>query len=184
MGLRTITPPSTLLVSVAEQKTFMRVEHALDDAIIEQLILAATSVAEQHTRRSLMQQSIRLTLDEFPEAIELPRGPVSSVTEVRYTDGSGADVVLSSSEYVLDNSAGDGAAWLLPAVGSAWPATQASANALRVTYVAGVASAADVPRAIKTWVMLRAAQLYDSRGSGDAPQENFDLLSPFVLYQM
>lgn len=57
---------------------------------------AATEAAEQMTGRAIMPQTWELTLDAFPDALELTRVPVASVTSLKYFDATGTEQTLSN----------------------------------------------------------------------------------------
>jgi uncharacterized phiE125 gp8 family phage protein len=183
MSYYLIGPPTILAVSVADAKLFMRVDHNFDDALIETLIKTAAEGVEHRTRRSVMQQTWRIALDKFPDSVELLYGPVMSIASVIYTDTSGMDITLTPDKYYLDNFHSQDSSWLLPAYGMTWPATRDSANAVRISYVAGVAAPALIPSVFTTWILLRVSQLYDNRGAEVAPLGNNALIDRWTLHQ-
>jgi uncharacterized phiE125 gp8 family phage protein len=54
-----------------------------------------------------------------------------------------------------------------------------AANAVTVTYTAGYGSASDVPQAIKHWIMMTVASMYENRESS-APGAAATQMLPFV----
>lgn len=165
MRVRVLTPPAAEPVSITEAKLHLRVDGTDEDALITALIVAARAAAEHETGRSLVTQTLRLTLDAFPAdgGIELLRGPVQSITQVQYVDAAGSTQTLSGSLYALDNASEYSSHYLLPAYGSTWPATREQANAVWVDYVAGYGNAAAVPQAIKQWILLAVGDMYANR---------------------
>lgn len=158
------TPATDLAVSLAEAKAHCKIEVADDDALIDLYIRAATEVAEQRTGRSLMPQTWLKTLDAFPcGAILLPRIPVASVVSVKYTDTTGVEVTLGTGNYLLTATDDYGPAQLEAAYGTAWPATRSQTGAVRVEYSAGYPAAANVPHAIRSWILLQVAAMYENR---------------------
>jgi uncharacterized phiE125 gp8 family phage protein len=185
MGTRRLIPPTILAVSLADQKLFMRVDHALDDAMIETLIETATEEAEAYCRRSWLNQTLVLTLDAFPaDAVELLYGLVDVVQSVVYKDGDGNAVTISPGDYFLDNSSVHGSGWVLPLFGTEWPATRSVANAVVITYSAGYSTPDQVPTAVRTWIKLRCGQIYDNRDGSDITRlNNIGLLDRWTLHQ-
>lgn len=170
MALKLITAPASEPVTLAEAKLHLRVETGVtdDDAWITATIQAARERAEHITNRAFITQTWELALDAFPAAeIKLPKPPLASITSVSYTDSAGVDQTLSNTLYTPDLYSTPG--WLLPAYGTSWPATRASANAVRVRYVAGYGAAAAVPQGIKNWMLLVIGQLYAERGTIGQP---------------
>lgn len=161
MGTVVTTGPSVEPVTLAEAKLHCRVDVSDDDALITRLISAARSRAEQITQRSIAEQSLTLYLDEFPtDAIELLKGPVNTITSVKYYDDAGVLTTITSTNYALD--ATQATAWVLPAYGYSWPSTQDVGNAVRVEYTAGWAPAS-VPADIKAWILAAVAAMYGQR---------------------
>jgi uncharacterized phiE125 gp8 family phage protein len=163
MSLKLITAPTVLAVSLAEVKLHLRVDLSDDDAMITSLIGAATEAAEQITLRALLPQTWELALDAFPEAFELTRIPVASVTSLKYLDAAGVDTTLSTSLYKLDVANDFAPAVVVPAYGETWPAARAEVNTVRLRYLAGYTNAEAVPNAIKQWIKLQVGTMYEAR---------------------
>lgn len=163
MSLRLITPATALPVSLATAKQHLRVEHSEDDALITSMIRAAARSAEQQLNRVLMSQTWQLLIDAFPAAeIRLERPRVQAITSIVYVNTAGADVTLNPSLYTLDADLLPG--WVLPALGTTWPATREQANAVRVTFVSGYGNdAASVPDDVAAWLLLQVGALYRNR---------------------
>ncbi len=126
-------------------------------------LTAAHEFAQHYTGISIGSQTIELALDEFPAGgIVLPQGPVTSISSLTYVDTNGATQTLSGSAYSLDDYSTP--QWLLPAAGTAWPATYAAANAVKVRYVAG---AATLPGGVAQAMRLLVGLYYDNRNAAD-----------------
>lgn len=168
MSLKLITAPAAEPVTLTEAKLHLRVDHDTEDDLITDLIVAAREKAEHLTGRKLISQTWEQVLDAFPgSAIDLETPPVASITSVTYTDTSGADVVLDSGDYTLDNVTDQGRGWLLPsATLSTWPSTYDAVNVVRVRFVAGYgASGASVPSRIRQFMLLEIGTIYKMRES-------------------
>jgi uncharacterized phiE125 gp8 family phage protein len=165
MALKLHTAPTTYPVTLAEAKLHCKIDIDEDDALVTAIIVAATEMAETKTGRAIMPQTWELTLDAFPEAFELTRTPVQSITSVKYFDENGALQVLSNTLYAVDTADDFGYAYVVPAYNGEWPATLGQINAVVVRYVAGYANAAAVPEGIKQWIKLAIAAMYDNRES-------------------
>lgn len=136
---------------------------ALEDGYLTRLIRSARQRAEHLTQRALLPQTWGVKLDAFPEAIELERTPVASVTSVKYLDVNNVEQTLSPLDYVVDNFGM--AAYIVPAYGKTWPDTYPEINAVRVEYVAGYANAAAVPECAKDYIFLIVEDAYRNRGA-------------------
>lgn len=162
MALYRTVSPTTSAITLAEAKLHLRVEHTDDDALITELIASATSEVENYTGRAVMPQTWQLSLDEFPDAIELAYG-TATVNSITYTNTAGTPTVLSSGDYAVDNSSFWTPSYIVPAYGTSWPTTQPSINAVVVNFSVGWAAAASVPPAIKHYMKLHIAYYYRNR---------------------
>lgn len=158
-----------------------------DDALLTRLIKVARQEAENLTHRTLIASGWLRTLDAFPAAVHLIRGPVISVDSILYDDEDGIEQTLNPADFVLDKSDGM-RCYVVPAYGKAWPSTRAHINAVRVAYTAGFgAAAADVPEDLRHWIMVRVATLYEHReqfvtGTIVSPAPYMQtLLEPYVM---
>lgn len=166
MGVQVVTGPAVEPVSLAEAKLHLRVDITEDDTLITRLIVGAREWAEKYTRRSLVSQDLRLSLDAFPSddgAIDLPRGPVQSspVVTVSYTDVNGVSQSLEGCQ--LDNSSLDELHRLFPPIGDSWPSTRAQVGAVTIDYRAGYGNAAAVPADIRAAILLHVGWHYENR---------------------
>ena len=113
-----LIPPSAEPWSVAEAKTFLRVEHDDDDAVIAALIAAARGHVEALSRRALLVQRWRFVLDAWPANGRLdPRiGPLRSVIAARVFDAAGNAHSIDVATFVVDAAANIIASpcWALP----------------------------------------------------------------------
>ena len=164
MFVKVITGPAEYPVTLAETKTYLRAPSSTaEDALISSMIISATRTFEQETGRTVASSTLELTVNKFPAVICLQEPPVQSITSIKYDDVDGNEQTLSSSDYVLDNSS-DRRGLIYPAVNATWPVTQSGAvNTVRVRYIAGYASAADVPDEIKLWILAHIATWFDNR---------------------
>lgn len=152
-----IAPPADVM-TLAEAKLHLRVEHSVEDALILALMRSAASQCQTHANRSIVTQQWRLTLDEFPPVIELERGPVQSVQSITYRDMAGAWQTLPAADYEVD--LGDAIARVMPVYGKTWPTTQPQIGSVRVAYTAGYAAA---PAEAIAWIKLQLGALYENR---------------------
>lgn len=164
MRIKLVTGPASEPVSLDEAKSQLRVDGNDENDFITGLITAAREHVEQVSRRSLMPQTWRLSLDAWPcsDEIELPKPPLQSVTSVIYKDTVGAQTPLSTSAYIADSDSEPGRVVL--AYGQSWPSgTLYPANPIQITYVAGYSNADAVPAWAKQALKLIIGHWYENR---------------------
>jgi uncharacterized phiE125 gp8 family phage protein len=147
-------------VTLAEARAQARVDCDAEDGLLGLLISVATQAATDRLQRALVPTRYRLTLDSFPDAIELLMPPIMSVESVKYIDISGDQQTLDPQDYFLDSVSEPG--YLVPAAGRTWPATQDRINAVEVEYTAGYPDSA-IPTPIKQWILLALGDMYNNR---------------------
>lgn len=166
MTARQIIAPTTYGVTVAEAKKQSRVLNNAEDDLVELYLGAALAYVEKTTGRAFQPQTWEVVVDAFSsEALELPVGPVTSVTEVTYVDADGETQTIDPTTFEVDTASTDG--WIVTS--GAWPSGMATINAVRAVYLVG---GGDMPRDIKQAILLLAAHWYANReAAGPAMQE-------------
>jgi uncharacterized phiE125 gp8 family phage protein len=138
-----------------------------ENRALEFYIQAATSAAEDVTKRALMPQTWALILNKFPAGpIVLPRPPLIEVTSVAYydTDDVAQTLTASPAEYVVAPSGHYSKARVFPVDGTSWPSTSTRPDAVTVTFECGYESEDDpVFGLIKTGIGIMVGELYKQR---------------------
>jgi uncharacterized phiE125 gp8 family phage protein len=162
MRVRPIAPVTGALqpVDLEEAQIHTRADCAEEEVLLGSLISVATQAATDRLQRALVPTRYRLTLDSFPDAIELLMPPIMSVESVKYIDTTGTQQTLDPQDYYLDSVSEPG--YLVPAAGRTWPATQDRINAVEVEYTAGYPDSA-IPTPIKQWILLALGDMYNNR---------------------
>jgi uncharacterized phiE125 gp8 family phage protein len=182
MALKVITGPTAQPIAVADVEAQVRASLTAETALIDLYIKAVTAKAEGYLKRSIITQTLQLSLERFTfDSIKLPAGPVQSISSITYLDGDGVQQTISPSLYQLglDDTA-------CPAWGGSWPGVRVQPDSVKITYVAGYGLADDVPAEIKAWMLLNVANLYENREtvvSGNMSELNTladGLISPLV----
>ena len=96
MSLQLNTPPAAEPVSLAEAKTWLRVDTDADDVLIGALVSAARARAEWHTGRAFVTQAWTLWLDAMPLCVEIPLPPLQAVASLTQYDRDGNAAVLEA----------------------------------------------------------------------------------------
>lgn len=162
MAHKLITAATALPVTLADVKLACRFDGTALDSDITAMLTDAVQLCEHEVGQILMPQTWELTLDAFPDVIELTRVPVSAITSIKYTDTAGALQTLSAGAYALDNSNGFGNAYVAPVFGTTWPTPRSEAHSVKVRYVAGYADADAVPSHFKRQIKIFVAMMIDT----------------------
>lgn len=178
---KVIEEPNVEPLTSTEVKTRLSITDTIDDADITSHIISARHQAENYMERSIITQTREIALDGFPDEIELPYGPIQSVTSIKYIDLNGDEQTLSSDVYTLDDYSFR--PWVLLTAGNAWPATYTAANVVKVRYLAGWGDAgSDVPEDIKTAMLIAIGHWIRFQAQAESgiltrlPRQFFDLL--------
>ncbi len=163
LALTLVTPPVVEPVSLAQAKSFCRVDFTDDDTLFPVLITAAREYAERYMRRAIFNQTWTRTLDNFPMAwdrmaamnaarlsewpywssiwnqlrIDLPKAKTQSVTSVTYIDSNTLQqVTLPPSSYIVDTSRLP--CCIVPANAGYWPVEMMyNPGSVTITFIAG-----------------------------------------------
>jgi uncharacterized phiE125 gp8 family phage protein len=183
-----LTAPAVEPLSLAEAKAYLRVETPDDDDVIGALIAGARIHVEVQTRRALITQSWRISVDAWPADGRLPivPAPLQALTVARVYDLDNNAQALDSAAFVLDRGASVllFAPWALPA-----PGRVAAGIELDVTVGYGDA-AADVPEPLRQAIRLLVAHWYENRGlvgvgaTAALPQTVAALLAPYRVLSL
>lgn len=185
MNLTRTADPAVEPLSTAELKDHLRLDGVEEDALLGALITSARQACETYTRRSLVTQIWKLSLDGWPvrggrepwwdgtregsldqmvetaRTLALPRGPLQSITSVTVTDADGSRTVVDTSVYTA--STGLNGRLALRA-GQAWPSATAAVDAVEIVYVTGFGDSwNDVPASLRHGLLILAAHLYEHR---------------------
>ena len=185
MGLKLITPPAAMPLTLEEAKAHLRVVANDEDNLIGAYLAAATANVEAWLGRVLVDQTWDYVLDAFPGntvsggtsvntstnnvGIQIPNPPLISVVQLAYDNTNGDEVIMPAADYFVDNVNAPG--WVIPAGSSlVWPSTINASNSVRIRFRAGYINNdspadTDVPADIKAAIMLTLGNLYEHRES-------------------
>jgi uncharacterized phiE125 gp8 family phage protein len=149
-----------------------------EDALLQIYIQAAREAAEHELGRVLISRGCDETLPAFPAGgIVLTTALASSVVWVKYRDSTGALQTMDPGEYTLLLTRQQAT---IARMTGTWPATAAAHDAVQLRYVAGYGSAAQVPAAVRQWLLLTVAALYANREALDSTGRVAALPSRYV----
>lgn len=202
-GLEITQKAATPLITTDEAKTFLRVDSTDEDQLIELFVDACTRDIENYLRRSLITQTLKLTLDSFDryvgdeidvfgpgmhqaprsaifkqDFIYLARPPVATITSITTYDKDNNSSVFAASNYTLD---GPNARVFLND-DSVWPTDLRDKNAIEVIYTAGYgAAASDVPSPIRRAAYNHLRKVYHERGECELSESTKHELASYKL---
>jgi hypothetical protein len=199
-SLKTVTPQTGVAVSLDDVKAWIVDPPSADDALIQGLIDTSVEMVKQYLGVSLLTEGLELRLDGFPgcddEAllalgpgvhtgslsyllngtgeIELPFGPVQSVTSIKAYLRDNSEVTVDPAIYSLD---GQGCRiWLNE--NQIWPVELRDRDAVRVEYVAGY-GAGNIPKPILQAIKQHVLVMYEARSGCELPGGSVALLAPY-----
>ena len=199
--VQVITPPSALVVSVADVKAFLIDVPSSDDAIIEHFIKTAIESAKQYTRRAIAVETLEVQMDGFsaPDGddrlaamgpgtftayvpgilggageVDLPFPPLQSVTSITTFSRANAPSVVDPSLYEVDLQG----ARIYLNEGQTWPVDLRARAAVQIRYVAGYTA---IPADMAQAIIQHAAEMYECRSACEAPKIARNLLAPYRL---
>lgn len=151
-------------LTLAEAKMHLKVEDDAndEDALIQDLIVTAREWVENYCRRSVASRTYELRMDNWCTPIRLPRGPVTSLTHIKYVNSGGTLTTLDADQYQVDLYSTPPC--IVPAYGVVWPTVKSGEiNAILIEYVAGYATVNGFPKAIQSAMKLIVGHLYANR---------------------
>lgn len=159
-SIRTVTPATARLLSLADAKKHLRVDTNDEDDLITAYSSAAQDYVERYTSRLLVPQTLEYACSGFPcGAIVIPRDPVTAINAIGYTDAAGAAVVLDEADWRWSESAPDE---VLAAIATSWPAAARDNGSVRIEFEAGYDEGL-CPPALSMAVRLMLGTLYNQR---------------------
>lgn len=163
-GLQLVTPPTSEPVTLVDIKAQARIDLDVDDDLLTSYIAMAREYCESATNRCFRPQSWRLTLLRWPwrDYIELPIGPVLSLTSFAYTDTSGTTTAMvDGTNYSLDVAPRQ-ARLVLP-FSQVWPPViMATASPINAVFRLGYPYCSATVTASGTTVTASAGDSFDS----------------------
>lgn len=171
-GVALVTAAGSDALTLAEMRSWLRVDSTVSDADVTALLGAATAMVERDTGQVLLSSTFKLVLDEWPEdqVIRLPRHPVTAVSEIRHRDTAGAWQVIDAATYTLANVRNPARIGL--AMGESWPPVASQIGAIEITFAAGYATAAAVPKNLTMALRLLASHWNENREAVVVGQTN------------
>lgn len=166
---RTVAPVGEV-ITLAEIKSYLRVDHSDEDAVF---ILLRDAVVQRYDgwagelRRCLLTQTWKERLRYFPDVrIPLILGPAQSIVSITYFDENEEVQAVPPADYRLQRDMGE--AYVELADGASWPSTDARDDAVSIEYACGYGGAsADLPSELRLALLMAISREYAIREYAD-----------------
>jgi hypothetical protein len=192
-----ITPPASFGVTAADMEAFLTLSSGQDTDLLEAFIEASYDAIRQYLRRSIISETLELRMDGFPgydegrelalgagvhtvsipwitnnggRAIDLPFGPVASITSIKTCARDNTESTFANTEYRADASR------VYLNESATWPTSLRDRDAVAIRYVSGEASP---PKAILQAIKQHVAAMYECREGCEMPAACKAILSPY-----
>lgn len=157
-----LTAPAAEPLALDDVRAFLRVDAYDDDELIAALVTAARLAVEAQTRRALITQGWRLTLDGWPVdgRIRVVPGPLRELTAARVYDLANNSYAVDLQHFVPDAGARE-------LVVMTWALMQPTriAAGIELDLTVGYGDTAeDVPEPLRQAMRILVAHWYENRG--------------------
>ena len=163
MAWKVTTAPLNEPWTLAEVKSYLKIDDSNEDSMLNTLIKGARMVAESYLNQALITQTITEKFDRLSNpTIYLSVSPVIAVTNFQYADSQNTTQTFAATEYVVDTFSKP--ARLSLAYGKTWPTLYGNINDVTITYTAGYdTESSGVPFQIRQAILLMIADTYENR---------------------
>tara|TARA_R110000803_G_scaffold15712_1_gene43267 strand:+ start:1198 stop:1821 length:624 start_codon:yes stop_codon:yes gene_type:complete len=177
------TADAAAIVSTANLKEFLRVDHTDEDTLIEALRLAAIDYVQNYCNLQFGDVTAIMYLDNFPGHWEIPTGPVQSITSITYNPTASTTSTLSVDNYFVDTKRKPARITMVNPP-SVYPDIS---NGVQVNMSLGYLEA-DVPAGLVHGIRLLVAHYYENRNivavgsiATEVPNLIHSLLNPYRI---
>ena len=164
-AMKLVTEPAQEPVSYADADGHLKTD-GQEEAYVSALIATARRRVEHDTGLALITQTWRYSLEGFPcdDRIEIPKGPLQTVTSITYHDEDlSTSTVFSASNYQVDTDPTYGIIALKST--ASWPTdTLRPSSGVGILFECGFGDdPADVPDDLRHAMLLLMGHLYEHR---------------------
>ena len=177
-----LTDATTEVLTLAEIKTFLRIDGTDFDNILTPFIKVSRQIGENITGREFVEKEFKLYLDTFPQCneIEVKKSKLKSITSIQYYDVNNALQTLSSGDYYFTNDANYSSIYINN--DKSFPSTYDRKQAVIITFKVDYPN---FPATLKQALLSVCAYLYEN--AGDCVNENNSqfksLFFPYIIPQ-
>jgi hypothetical protein len=192
-----ITGPASFGVTAADMEAYLNLGSGQDTALLEAFIGAAYDAVRQYCKRSIITETLEMRMDGFPShddealdrlgggmhtlhipfvthyggmRVDLPFGPVASITSVKTYDRDNTESTFDAASYRADASR------VYLNEGYSWPVNLRKVDAVAIRYVSGEATP---PKAIIQSIKIHVAAMYECREGCEMPPACKSILGPY-----
>ncbi len=176
-----IDGPAVEPITLAEMKTYLRVDDDAEDELVAGLIKAARLLVEASSRRILVEQLWRVTLDRWPQGdtVMLPLSPLMAVESINVLDADGTPTEIAPDSIEADAMSDPPRIAVSPR-----PEPGKARGGIAIELRAGFGpSPDDVPATLRLAVKILVARWFENRGDATGeqrlPPEALALIAPF-----
>ena len=167
-GKTLITAAVGAVLSTADAKAHLRVDHTVEDTVIAAYVAAATRHLEDQTNRQLLTATWDITFDRFPVGHErqlIPLAPLQAVTQIVYVDQAGASQTITSGDITAEYTVVTGRepGEIAPKNGKLWPYSPVEIGAVTYRVRCGYGLAAAVDPTVVPAIKLLTGHWYECR---------------------
>ncbi|MFA5130420.1 MAG: hypothetical protein WC477_05945 [Patescibacteria group bacterium] len=179
------TAITTEPIEVDTLKEHIHIDSDDEEMKLATLLLVAREFGEMRTGFAFAPQTWYLYLNDFPaeDYILWDRGPLTSVTSVKYTNSAGTETTMTvTTDYLVDANVFPGKIYL--PYGKTWPSfTPYPYNAVKIEGVCGYSGTVPyvLPKNYEQAMLLHAGLMYKKRDLNLTPEE---MSTIFDLYDL
>ena len=187
MSMMLLTGPAQEPVTLADMKSWLRVDGLDEDGLILALIISARLSLETVTGKAFISQSWRMVLDAWPDGpfIDVPLAPLQSIFAGRVYNADGSTVALATSDFLVEVSVKQRPRLALL---KRQPPTLRAMSGIEIDLVAGYGSdGSSVPEPLKLALKMLVSFWFENRGDEPTgiplrwPDEISRLVAPFQM---
>lgn len=167
---KVVTPAAQSALTVAEVKANLRITWSTEDALLQTYIDMAEAIIMEEIEVVYQETEFLLSLDEFPNEIQIEKHPVSSVDSITYTDLNGdSQSLVEDTDYYVDLNSFPVRIWSAVNLATAssntrfWPDVKQKPGCVQVAFTAGYEDRDSVDRLYKQLIHLWVGHLYQHK---------------------
>jgi uncharacterized phiE125 gp8 family phage protein len=163
MAWKVTTAPVNEPWTLAEVKSYLKIDDSNEDSMLNTLIKGARMVAESYLNQGLITQTVTEKLDKLGDpTIYLSVSPVLAVSSFQYANSENTTATFAATDYVVDTFSKP--ARLNLGYGKTWPTLYGNINDVTITYTVGYGTESSaVPFQIRQAILLMVADTYENR---------------------